>query len=100
MRWTRRPDGGGAHWLPATVRQVDAMGEDTLIYTLQDGEPVTILEREPCTVGAGEEIHLAFPADAVHLFVDGERKNLERDISGPRDLATAPAGTADGDSTQ
>jgi ABC-type sugar transport system ATPase subunit len=98
VRWTRRPDESGAQWLPATVRQVDAMGEDTLIYALQDGEPVTLLEREECTVRAGEEIHLAFPADAVHLFVDGQRTALERDVTGPRDLATAPAGTADGDS--
>ena len=100
MRWTRRPHDSGARWLPATVRQVDAMGEDTLIYALQDGEPVTILEREPCTVTAGEEIHLAFPAGAVHLFVGGERQNLERDVTGPRDLATAPAGSADADSTE
>jgi ABC-type sugar transport system ATPase subunit len=96
VRWGRRPDDRAAHWLPATVRQVDPMGEDTLIYTLTGGEPVTIVEREPCTVSAGEEIHLAFPPAAVHLFIDGQRANLERDVAGPRDLAAAPAG-ADGD---
>jgi hypothetical protein len=32
----------------------------------------------------------------VHLFIDGQRANLERDVAGPRDLAAAPAG-ADGD---
>ncbi|HEY4465022.1 MAG TPA: ABC transporter ATP-binding protein [Streptosporangiaceae bacterium] len=96
VRWGRRPDDRAAHWLPATVRQVDPMGEDTLIYTLTGGEPVTIVEREPCTVSAGEEIHLAFPPAALHLFIDGQRANLERDVAGPRDLAAAPAG-ADGD---
>ena len=92
VRWTRRPQGNGPQWLPATVRQVDAMGEDTLIYVLVEGEPVTILEREPCTARTGEEIHVAFPSEAVHLFVGGQRKMLERDITGPRALATAPVG--------
>jgi ABC-type sugar transport system ATPase subunit len=92
VRWTRRPQGNDAQWLPATVRQVDAMGEDTLIYALVEGEPVTILEREPCTVRTGEEIHIAFPSEAVHLFIGGQRKVLERDSTGPRALATSPAG--------
>ncbi|HEX8008923.1 MAG TPA: ABC transporter ATP-binding protein [Trebonia sp.] len=92
VRWTRRPTDSEARWLPATVRQVDPLGEDTLIYALAEGEPVTILEREPCTVQTGEEIHIAFPAEAVHLFVDGKRKTLDRDVTGQKALATAPAG--------
>ncbi|HLH58897.1 MAG TPA: ABC transporter ATP-binding protein [Streptosporangiaceae bacterium] len=99
VRWTRRPPDAAAPWLPATVRQVDPMGEDTLIYALQEGEPVTIMEREPCSVRPGEEIHVAFPAEAAHLFVGGTRQALASDVTAPAAsgaLATAPAGTAAG----
>ena len=91
MRWTRQPHAAAAPWLPATVRQVDPMGEDTLIYALQEEEPVTILEREPCAVQPGEEIHVAFPAEAAHLFVGSTRQALASDVAAPADLAAAPA---------
>jgi multiple sugar transport system ATP-binding protein len=95
VSWTQsRADGGAAgdRWLPATVRQVDPMGEDTLIYALVDGEAVTILERGPCSVRAGEDIHLAFPPARVHLFVDGKRTPSDREAAETQTLAAAPAG--------
>jgi ABC-type sugar transport system ATPase subunit len=96
VRWTQRPSdsaANGEHWLPATVHQVDAMGEDTLIYTLADGEAITVLERGPCSVRTGDEIFVAFPPGQVHLFHDdGKRTALDGDAPGPRTLATAPAG--------
>jgi multiple sugar transport system ATP-binding protein len=95
VSWTKQPPDGasnGERWLPATVRQVDAMGEDTLIYALADGEPITIVERGPCSVRTGDEILVAFPAGQVHLFVDGKRTALDGDAADPRTLATAPAG--------
>jgi ABC-type sugar transport system ATPase subunit len=95
VSWTRRPANAGTgedHWLPATIGQVDPMGEDTLIYALVDGEAVTILERGPCSVRAGEDILVAFPSAQVHLFVDGKRTPLDRDATGTKTLAAAPAG--------
>jgi ABC-type sugar transport system ATPase subunit len=95
VSWTQRPaDGGtgGDRWLPATISQVDSMGEDTLIYALVDGEAVTILERGPCSVRAGEDILVAFPSAKVHLFVDEKRTPLDRDAAGTKTLAAAPAG--------
>jgi ABC-type sugar transport system ATPase subunit len=96
VRWTQRPSesaANGEHWVPATVRQVDAMGEDTLISTLAEGEAVTVLERGPCSVRTGDEIFVAFPPGQVHLFDDdGKRAALDGDAPGPRTLATAPAG--------
>ncbi|HEX6519432.1 MAG TPA: ABC transporter ATP-binding protein [Streptosporangiaceae bacterium] len=95
VSWTRSPADagtGGDRWLPATIGQVDPMGEDTLIYALVDGEAITILERGPCSVRAGEDILVAFPSAQVHLFVDGKRTPLDRDAKGTKTLAAAPAG--------
>jgi multiple sugar transport system ATP-binding protein len=104
VRWTQEPadeTGGrssgstgtsGHPWLPATVRQVDAMGEDTLIYALAGGEAVTILERGPCSVRTGDEVRIAFPPEQVHLFTDGKRTPLDRDAAAGTPLAAAPAG--------
>jgi ABC-type sugar transport system ATPase subunit len=92
VRWTRSPAGTADRWLPATVRQVDAMGEDTLIYAVTDGEPVTILDREPGTVRTGEEICLTFPPGAVHLFVGGQRYDAVPVTAASRPVKSSPQG--------
>lgn len=95
VNWTRRSAEGranGDRWLAATISEVDSMGEDTLIYALVDGQPLTILEREPCSAQAGEEIFVSFPATRVHLFIDGKRTPLDGDAADTEPLAAAPAG--------
>ncbi|MGH3169505.1 MAG: ABC transporter ATP-binding protein [Trebonia sp.] len=95
--WTRRPSDSGSdgdRWLAATIRQVDPMGEDTLIYAVANGQAVTILERGPCTVRADDDIALSFPPDRVHLFIDGNRTPLDGEAADAEPLTAAPAGDA------
>jgi len=68
MPWSADRLAGDANWVPATVREVDTLGEDTLIHAEIAGEPVTILDRGPGNVGVGQEIHVALPPDELHLF--------------------------------
>jgi ABC-type sugar transport system ATPase subunit len=71
LRWS--PDGAaGTGWVPAMVREVDVLGEDTLIYAELAGEPITIVERGGAAAAVGQQIRVALPPEAVHVFA-GER---------------------------
>lgn len=88
MRWAPQPD-DDAYWIPATVRQVEGTGEDTLIYTVADGATAAVLERGPRVPEAGDDIWIAFPPDSAHLFIEGKRKPLDRSAMGLEPLAAA-----------
>jgi ABC-type sugar transport system ATPase subunit len=92
VRWSPKPDDGATAWIPATVRQTEGTGEDTLIYTVVDGEAVTVLERGPRVPRPGDEIWISFSPDAAHLFIDGARQPLDPDPAGKTTLTAAPAG--------
>ena len=63
-------------WFPATVRETDDTGDDTLIYADAAGQPITVLERHGRAVAVGDAIALRFPDPDVHLFVDGKRVEM------------------------
>ena len=86
VQWTPRPGGGDARWLQAVVREVDAMGEDVLIYAQLTGEPITILERGGRTAEVGQEIGVALPPEALHLFAGERRVALRLDAAGARTM--------------
>jgi len=52
----------------AIVREIDAQGEETLIYTQVGASPVTILERGGRLPTVGDELGLTLPPEAVYLF--------------------------------
>jgi len=52
----------------AIVKEIDAQGEETLIYTQVGATPVTILERGGRLPAVGDEIALTLPPEAVYLF--------------------------------
>lgn len=64
-------------WLPASVLETDDTGDDTLIYADLGGNPIRVLERHGRTVAVGDRIALRFPNEALHLFADGKRIELE-----------------------
>jgi ABC-type sugar transport system ATPase subunit len=95
VRWSSRPGDDSASWIPATVRQVEGTGDDTLIYTVADDEAITVLERGPRVPRPGDDIWIAFAPDATHLFIDGTRRPLDHDATGKATtLTAAPAGDA------
>lgn len=69
MRWSGDRVPEGANSIPATVSEVDTLGEDTLIHAELAGAPVTIVDRNPGDVGVGQEIRVTLPPDELHLFV-------------------------------
>jgi len=52
----------------AIVREIDAQGEEALIYTQVGASPVTILERGGRLPAVGDELALTLPPEAVYLF--------------------------------
>jgi ABC-type sugar transport system ATPase subunit len=64
-------------WIPAIVRETDDTGDDTLIYADIGEQSVRILERRGRSVRAGERIGVCFPREFVHLFIEGERIDLD-----------------------
>ena len=68
VRWTPRTESQDVPWLRGVVRELDALGEDTLIYALMEGEPITILERGSQAIEVGQEIGIFLPPAALHLF--------------------------------
>ncbi len=78
IEWQPSPGGAmEAPWLPSTVLETDDTGDDTLIYADVGGQPVTVLERRGRHVAVGDAIAIRFPEQAVHLFVDGRRVEME-----------------------
>jgi ABC-type sugar transport system ATPase subunit len=86
VQWTPRPGGGDARWLQAVVREVDALGEDALIYAQMAGEPITILERGGRTAEVGQEIGIVLPPEALHLFAGERRVALRLDTAGVKTM--------------
>jgi multiple sugar transport system ATP-binding protein len=68
VQWQPRTGNGDGRWLRATVREVDVLGEDIVIYAQIAGEPLTILERGGRQAEVGQDIEVTFPAGALHLF--------------------------------
>jgi len=60
--------GADAAGVRATVREIDAQGEEALIYTQVGASPVTILERGGRLPTVGDELALTLPPEAVYLF--------------------------------
>jgi len=60
--------GADAVSVRAVVREIDAQGEEALIYTQVGASPVTILERGGRLPAVGDELVLTLPPDAVYLF--------------------------------
>lgn len=69
MLWSADRGVGDANWIPATVSEVDTLGEDTLIHAEIAGDSITIVDRDPGPVDVGQEIRVALPPDELHLFV-------------------------------
>jgi multiple sugar transport system ATP-binding protein len=65
-------------WNRSTVLETDDTGDDTLIYADIGGQTACIVERHGRSVAVGDPIAIRFPDDAVHLFVEGKRIELER----------------------
>jgi ABC-type sugar transport system ATPase subunit len=70
---------GVAHepWLPGSVEEIDDTGDDTLIYADVGGEPIRVLESRGRRVAVGDSIAIRLPDEAVHLFADGKRVDMQ-----------------------
>jgi len=77
VEWQPSVGGTQAPWLPSTVLETDDTGDDTLFYADVGGQAVTVLERRGRSVAVGDAIAIRFPEEAVHLFVDGNRIEME-----------------------
>jgi len=77
VEWQPSVGGTQAPWLPSTVLETDDTGDDTLFYADVGGQTVSVLERRGRSVAVGDAIAIRFPEEAVHLFVDGERVEME-----------------------
>ena len=64
-------------WMSSTVLETDDTGDDTLFYADVGGQAVTVLERRGRAVAVGDAIAIRFPEESVHLFVDGNRVEME-----------------------
>ena len=76
VEWRRPADGTGGPWLPGIVRETDDTGDDTLFYADVGEQTISILERHERVVTVGDAIQVRFPAESVHLFVDGRRVDM------------------------
>ena len=65
--WSSRAEADAAD-VRAIVREIDAQGEESLIYTQVGTTPVTILERGGRLPAVGDELVLTLPPEAVYLF--------------------------------
>jgi multiple sugar transport system ATP-binding protein len=63
--------------LPGVVQETDDTGDDMLIYAAVGGQQIKILERRGRSVRTGDQIGIRFRPERIHLFVDGERVELQ-----------------------
>ncbi len=63
--------------LPGVVQETDDTGDDMLIYAAVGGQQIKILERRGRSARAGDKIGMRFRPERIHLFVDGERVELQ-----------------------
>jgi len=66
--WSSADADANAGGVRAIVREIDAQGEETLIYTQVGATPVTILERGGRLPAVGDDLALTVPPEAVYLF--------------------------------
>ena len=60
-------------WLPARVVSRQFAGDSTVLrVALADGTQLTIDQRLACAAGAGDEVRLAWPDEATHVYPEGE----------------------------
>lgn len=77
VEWQPLAAGAEGPWLPGIVQETDDTGDDTLIYADVGKQSIRVLERHGRSVRAGDKIGIRFPAELVHLFVDGGRVDLD-----------------------
>ncbi len=75
--WEPLGDDAPGTMVPCVVQETDDTGDDVLIYAAVGGQQIKILERRGRSVRAGDRIGMRFVPERVHLFVDGERLELQ-----------------------
>jgi multiple sugar transport system ATP-binding protein len=77
VEWQPTASRAEGPWLPGVVQETDDTGDDTLIYADVGGQSVKILERQSRSVHVGDRIGIRFPPESVHLFVEGNRIDVD-----------------------